>query len=140
MDGSSTEGTPIHITEASSQSSDVILIQAKLTGLAEKNAKTGASCQSPIPDHSQDPQGKAATLQLPVQSPGIHRPDNEPSLDSTGKYGIVSPTQNPDGRIEQSLGEFQGSFMLRPSKKQEIQLSASVPHTVATVIQQHYNI
>ena len=116
MDGSSPEGTPIHITEVPGQGSDVILLQAELTGSAEQSAEAGASSQSPIPDHSQDPQSKA--------------PDNEPSLDSMGKFSIVGPTQNPDTRIEESLGEFQGSFMLRPSKKQVFQLSAAVPHTV----------
>ena len=117
MDGSSPEGTPIDITEVPGQGSDhdVILLQAELTGSAEQSAETGASSQSPIPDHSQDPQSKAATLQLPVQSP-IHGPDNALSLDSKRNFSIVSMSRTEESLTD--LGEFQGSFILRPSKKQ----------------------
>ena len=130
MDGSSPEGTPIHITEVPGQGSDVILLQAELTGLAEQSAEAGASSQSPIPDHSQDPQSKAATLQLPVQSP-IHRPHSTPkalSLDRK-RFSIVTSLGTSRSGSEDSLadsssahwGKFLGDFTLRPSKKQVIQ-------------------
>lgn len=79
MDGSSPEGTPIDNTELTSlgSTSDVILLQAEITGHTEQNAETGASSQSPVPESR------------------------------TGG----SPTD---------LGEYQGSFVLRPSKKQVI--------------------
>ena len=92
MDGASPEGTSIRTTEVSSQGSSV---QGKLTGFAEQNAEAEgfrASSQSPIPDRSQDPRSKAATLQLPAQS-------NEALTD---------------------LEEFRGKFILRSSKKQVI--------------------
>ena len=121
----SPEGTAIHITEVPGQGSDVILLQAELTGLAEQSAEAGASSQSPIPDHSQDPQSRAATLQLPVQSP-IHRPD---STEAALSLVTVAPNQSPDTSsrgMEESLtdlapwGEFRGNFTLRPSQNQVI--------------------
>ena len=123
MDGSSPEGTPIHIMEVPihimevpGQGSDVILLQA------EQSAEAGASSQSPIPDHSQDPQSRAVTLQLPVQSP-IHRPDSTlKTLSLDGKrFSIVTSPGTSRSGSEDSLTDsaHRGEF-LRPSKKQVI--------------------
>ena len=132
MDGSSPEGTPIHITEAprTRHGSDVIVLQGELTGFAEQQAKTvtlkRASSLSTISDHSQN---RSATLQLPVQSP-IPRPESAPKTLSLGRRRrsavVIANQSQGTGRSgsEESLtdsfhrGEFRGSFTLRPRNKQ----------------------
>ena len=122
MDRSSPEGTSIRITEVSSQGSSV---QGKLTGFAEQNAEAEGfrtSSQNPIPDRSQDTRSKAATLQLPVQSP-IHRPDSSRKAQDGRRFSIVTISDTSrsgsDGSLT-DLAEFRGEFILRTIRRQVI--------------------